>query len=103
MNLHLRPFQIQGPPREERNTLLCRFCSFKPNNHAMVYQRVKKKWFRHLFIRISICWPKNWTKFHYLIRASMVLVNFFGNNIRDAPGGFVLILNFFHEIENARP
>ena len=36
--------------------------------------------------------------FHYLIRASMVLVNFFGNNIRDAPGGFVLILNIFCEI-----
>ena len=28
----------------------------------------------------------------------MVLVNFFGNNIRDAPGGFVLILNIFCEI-----
>ena len=25
---------------------------------------------------------------HYLIRASMVLVNFFGNNIDDVPGGF---------------
>ena len=35
---------------------------------------------------------------HYLIRASLVLVNFFGNNIRDAPGGFVLILNIFREI-----
>ena len=28
----------------------------------------------------------------------MVLVNFFGDNIRDAPGGFVLILNIFREI-----
>ena len=28
------------------------------------------------------------TKSHYLIRASMVLVNFFGNNIDDVPGGF---------------
>ena len=27
-------------------------------------------------------------KDHYLIRASMVLVNFFGNNIDDVPGGF---------------
>ena len=30
-----------------------------------------------------------WTHInHYLIRASMVLVNFFGNNIDDVPGGF---------------
>ena len=43
------------------------------------------------YTKISIKWQKiisKMAKNHYLIRASMVLVNFFGNNIRDVPGGF---------------